>query len=197
MRLVVAAILNSCSRPSWCFPAAWYGDKTHGCADKHTQCESWATHGQCKTNPQFMRKDCPRSCHSCGWDLGDMAPMHLRASEREQDHLMRPGSHGTCAGQVQQRLRWSLNPALASKIGCFNRAGAEPVHSWETSSLLVRLESMRAGDEITFFDSVLRPFAIIASCDRRVSHSPCAKHTLRFWGSLCSWRRGDAACPSS
>ena len=83
------------------FPAVWHGADSRGCKDKHSDCASWAAHGQCKENTMFMKQECAMSCHSCGWVVGDMVPADLRASEKEQDHIKRRGSHGTCSGQVQ------------------------------------------------------------------------------------------------
>lgn len=31
-------------------------------ANKHTECDGWARAGECNGNPQFMNKDCARSC---------------------------------------------------------------------------------------------------------------------------------------
>lgn len=33
-----------------------------GCIDKHAQCKTWATNGECKTNAGFMLDACPQSC---------------------------------------------------------------------------------------------------------------------------------------
>ena len=75
-----------------------------------------------------MKLECAHSCHSCGWKIGEMAPVAIRVGRTDEERLMQAGAHGTCVGKPQTRLRWSLNPTLASRIGCFNRKGAEPVH---------------------------------------------------------------------
>ena len=35
---------------------------------KDSECENWAKHGECSANPGFMKRQCARSCDSCGWE---------------------------------------------------------------------------------------------------------------------------------
>ena len=35
------------------------------CKDEHDGCAAWASGGECKKNPTFMRATCPVSCNSC------------------------------------------------------------------------------------------------------------------------------------
>lgn len=35
------------------------------CMDVHSNCGEWALHGECLTNPSYMRNSCPRSCGIC------------------------------------------------------------------------------------------------------------------------------------
>lgn len=40
------------------------------CKNEHTsdaECDLWASKGECDANPGFMRRNCGRSCVSCGW----------------------------------------------------------------------------------------------------------------------------------
>lgn len=36
-----------------------------GCSDKHSNCEQWATSGECRTNPDWMLVNCQESCGLC------------------------------------------------------------------------------------------------------------------------------------
>ena len=36
-----------------------------GCSDKHSNCEQWATSGECRTNPDWMLVNCQESCELC------------------------------------------------------------------------------------------------------------------------------------
>ena len=147
-----------------------YGDGTAArCTDKHEECPRWAATGQCRKNQGFMKLECAHSCHSCGWKIGEMAPVAIRVGRADEERLMQAGTHGTCVGKPQTRLRWSLNPTLASRIGCFNRKGAEPIHSWETSSLSARLESMADGESISFYDSVTGKPLFVAPRGRSIA----------------------------
>jgi len=33
--------------------------------NRHSNCRSWAAQGECETNPDYMLKNCPRSCRTC------------------------------------------------------------------------------------------------------------------------------------
>ena len=35
------------------------------CQDINPSCSKWATEGECQNNPNYMLRDCPRSCKSC------------------------------------------------------------------------------------------------------------------------------------
>ena len=35
------------------------------CQDEDSHCASWADHGECDNNPNYMLKHCPRSCLQC------------------------------------------------------------------------------------------------------------------------------------
>jgi hypothetical protein len=43
---------------------AW-GDE-FDCKDVHKNCEDWAKNGECEKNPEYMKKDCQKSCNICG-----------------------------------------------------------------------------------------------------------------------------------
>ncbi|XP_066973579.1 hatching enzyme 1.2-like [Macrobrachium rosenbergii] len=44
------------------------------CVDLNTFCPSWASEGQCKSNPGYMRVNCKKSCNTCGTEVcGDIA----------------------------------------------------------------------------------------------------------------------------
>ncbi|XP_068219088.1 LOW QUALITY PROTEIN: hatching enzyme 1.2-like [Palaemon carinicauda] len=44
------------------------------CIDLNTFCSSWASGGQCNSNPGYMRVNCKRSCNTCDTDVcGDIA----------------------------------------------------------------------------------------------------------------------------
>ncbi|XP_041453661.1 uncharacterized protein LOC121406855 [Lytechinus variegatus] len=40
--------------------------KPQGCVDEHDTCSSWASDGDCMTNPEWMAIKCPVSCGLCG-----------------------------------------------------------------------------------------------------------------------------------
>ena len=124
------------------------------CADKHHTCRSWAADGQCDENAGFMKLQCPVSCRSCGWDVGDMAPAEVRADAHDAEVLMRSGVSGSCSSEVQPRLRWQLNRSLAEQISCHNRRGAEPSGLWASTPLLQQLEDIPRHETVAFYDSV-------------------------------------------
>ena len=35
------------------------------CLDNHEKCEMWASSGECQANPNYMLKNCQKSCNSC------------------------------------------------------------------------------------------------------------------------------------
>lgn len=37
------------------------------CINKHELCTSWASSGECETNPGYMKVECAPACNSCGW----------------------------------------------------------------------------------------------------------------------------------
>ena len=50
--------------PLVCFSYA-AGDE---CQDSNAECATWATHGECLSNPRFMLASCAKSCNVCGKD---------------------------------------------------------------------------------------------------------------------------------
>ena len=40
--------------------------KPQGCVDEHDTCSSWASEGDCTSNPEWMAIKCPVSCGLCG-----------------------------------------------------------------------------------------------------------------------------------
>ena len=45
--------------------ASTCGVCTMGCEDKSKDCLSWATEGQCESNPDGMLTTCPQACGVC------------------------------------------------------------------------------------------------------------------------------------
>lgn len=44
----------------------WKTPKARTCADKESECSTWANSGECTKNPGFMLGSCPKSCDQCG-----------------------------------------------------------------------------------------------------------------------------------
>jgi|EP00908_Phaeocystis_cordata_P013959 cyclophilin family peptidyl-prolyl cis-trans isomerase len=52
------------------------------CDDEHPNCVGWASSGECKNNPGFMKASCPKSCDSCP------APLDPRLIELGPDRVV-------------------------------------------------------------------------------------------------------------
>ena len=42
-----------------------------GCQDDHKNCEYWASLDECKKNPDYMLKNCRKSCNICSGRLSN------------------------------------------------------------------------------------------------------------------------------
>ncbi|KAJ7393543.1 hypothetical protein OS493_006527 [Desmophyllum pertusum] len=64
-------------------------DKGLGCADKHSNCEQWASAGECRTNPDWMLMNCQESCGLCfDEDLSDPSLAEPLVFVGSEDHIM-------------------------------------------------------------------------------------------------------------
>jgi hypothetical protein len=74
-------------------------------------------------------------------------------------------SHGSCTGRVQTPLRWAVDAAVADRVACFNRHGAERFGYWTTTAFLDSIGDTAhtgAAPEITFYDSITGKALFIA-----------------------------------
>lgn len=68
-----AAACGSCANPEFAqarasaAAAALAKQQQPQCKDKAGECAFWAQHGECDSNPGFMKLSCPVSCDSCEW----------------------------------------------------------------------------------------------------------------------------------
>ena len=134
------------------------------CTDLEQQCAAWAASGECERNLGYMKLHaCRASCKSCNMDTADLSPVAVRASPIEELELTQKREHGWCR-QIPTALRWSVDEALASKIACFNRKGAEPSGSFVGSGLLEAAAA--SSGPITFYDSATRRPLFVAPRNR-------------------------------
>jgi hypothetical protein len=68
------------------------------CIDRHVDCPSWATAGECQKNPGYMHKDCQRSCGQCP------APPPL-PSPGEHEWIGKLSGGEGCGGGPRRSLR--------------------------------------------------------------------------------------------
>ena len=80
------------------------------CADDHENCQQWASTGECEKNPNYMGKNCRRSCNACFED-----PDFLYDQERSK--LQRGGDFGVPQrlyfkdGSREEDIQWILGKA--------------------------------------------------------------------------------------
>ena len=48
------------------------------CGDRGVGCRGWAAAGECRANPNFMRKECEASCGECSTEAPPLAAAQLR-----------------------------------------------------------------------------------------------------------------------
>ena len=156
MALLLLFFLAEISFPS--FP-------TTSCTDEEQGCAAWAKAGECERNVGFMKLHaCRASCGSCDMDTQDLSPVAVRASPAEEVGLMQARAHGTCTAQPEAALRWGVDAALASQIGCFNRKGAEPSGYFENNPTFI--SSSSTVSPMTFYDSATRRPLFVAPRNR-------------------------------
>ena len=81
----------------------------------------------------------------------------LGAPAAGDESLMDSGAYGSCAGPVQRDLRWAVDRALATQIGCRTRRAAERSGYWKTTTFPDEVEALSAEDpRVIFRDSVAR-----------------------------------------
>lgn len=79
-------------------------DKGLGCSDKHSNCEQWATSGECRTNPDWMLVNCQESCGLCyDEDFGDASAIPPMVFIGSEDHFMY--ALGAASGTVIWKFR--------------------------------------------------------------------------------------------
>lgn len=125
---------------------------SEACHDLDESCQRWASAGECDKNVGYMKLyACRRSCDSCSMDVADLSPVAIV----DESFMSTPRQFGSCATRVPEnkRLRWGAKADVASEIGCFNRAGAEPKGSWEQSGLPKAAGRKSGGGTITFYDT--------------------------------------------
>ena len=149
---------------SHAFPSFPSKGTAAACTDLEQQCAAWAASGECERNLGYMKLHaCRASCKSCNMDTADLSPVAVRASPIEELELTQKREHGWCR-QIPTALRWSVDEALASKIACFNRKGAEPSGSFVGSGLLEAAAA--SSGPITFYDSATRRPLFVAPRNR-------------------------------
>lgn len=83
---------------------AWQNPKPKACADRNTECTTWARAGECSKNAGFMLGNCPLACDACGGSYGHV-PAWQRglaiASGGEAPPLNHP--RGIVPGTVAER----------------------------------------------------------------------------------------------
>lgn len=113
-----------------------------------------------------MRLRSRHSCGTCSWDAADIAPHSIRASELRGKVLTRERAHGSCEA-APTNLRWGVDSELASRIGCFNRRGAEPSGYFTHAAAL--LDEAENAEEIVFYDSVTSEALFVAPRNRTMA----------------------------
>ena len=150
------------------------------CRDLESNCAQWAASGECQRNVGFMKLwSCRVSCGSCGLDVADLSPIAIV----NESFMAIPRRYGTCSSDIpQKRLRWGADASLASQIGCFNRAGAEPKGSWERTGL-VKAASRKQEGSITFYDTVSAKPLFVAPRNRTMADF-LAESKVHGWPSF-------------
>ena len=56
------------------------------CQDLLTECQFWAGERQCEENPDFMLRECPKSCNACDKDIEETLDEEV-VEEKEEDEF--------------------------------------------------------------------------------------------------------------
>ncbi len=65
------------------------------CADTDERCAQWAKTNDCVVNPNFMLKNCPKSCGSCGYSAAQIAALDKTMAQRSAPTCETHGGYST------------------------------------------------------------------------------------------------------
>nr|XP_054774034.1 uncharacterized protein LOC129282127 [Lytechinus pictus] len=102
--------------------------KPQGCVDEHDTCSSWASDGDCMTNPEWMAIKCPVSCGLCG-DNGIVPACVDRH---------RNCSYWTMIGECDEYPEWMVAKCPQSCGLCGSQPTAEQIEGCEDNHVFCK-----------------------------------------------------------
>lgn len=139
------------------------------CSDQQDDCAKWTRNGddrsECDRNPGFMKTQCAKSCDSCDWGPGMLAPEGIFWAGGNE-FMTQARAEGTCSARPATALRYGVGEGLATQICCHNRKGAEPLGSWEQTQFLTEEPGNR---QMRFYDVASGKLLFVAPRGRTYS----------------------------
>lgn len=85
------------------------------------------------------------------WYLNQAATSNVPVAMLAKNEIMNQRAHGTCSVATPANIRWGCDRQMADRIGCFNRAFAEPSGYFQSTKFL---SEERGVTEVTFYDTL-------------------------------------------
>ena len=102
---------------------AWKPTRTnhYNCDDKSSFCGQWAAVGECDSNPNYMRANCPVTCHLCQSD---------KCHDEDEQRCAREAASGQCRSEPERmyrECRWACKwCAMETGSRCLRPKGVPP-----------------------------------------------------------------------
>ena len=120
-RSALIAIYETTNGPQWDYKENWKVEHlATACVDKHDQCATWATAGECQRNPGFMHDSCALTCNMCCEDEQPDGACDGWKKTGECDKNV-DFMHSMCArtcGACDRKREKEMDPCQWNLVGC-------------------------------------------------------------------------------